>query len=235
VADPDPVRGTGYGAAMRFLGGAALVAAVTMMLTGCGSQATPSTASPSVTVAPTTSAPAPVPTATPTPSRTATTPATPEPSVTGTPVSSAPKDQCPDADLGVSIAVADGGGGAGSEFFNILFTNTGGESCALRGTPGVSVVGGGNGEQLGKPADRIQTGGKTVVLASGETVAAPLRIVNIGTDGGPLDGCTVRKGDGYRVYPPHSRKAFFVQDPSAVACAQGPVFMTASPVIRFTD
>jgi len=37
------------------------------------------------------------------------------------------------------------------------------------------------------------------------------------------------------VYPPHSKRAFFVEDPDAVACVTGPTFMTVSPVIRFTD
>lgn len=226
---------------MRRLGGAAAAAAtVIILLTGCGTQTTPSTVTPSVTVAPSSPLPTVTVTAAPTPSasasRTASTAASASAS-SATPAgdSGAPADQCPDADLGVSISIADGGGGAGSEYYNVLFTNVGGSSCVLRGTPGVSVVGGGSGKQVGPAADRIQTGVKPVRLGVGETAAAPLRIVNIGTDGGPLVGCTVAKGDGYRVYPPHSKKAFFVEDADAVACTGGPVFMTASPVIRFTD
>jgi hypothetical protein len=57
-----------------------------------------------------------------------------------------------------------------------------------------------------------------------------LKVTNIGTNGGPLSGCTVQKGDGYRVYPPHSTRAFFVPDAKAVACVKGPVFMTVDPV-----
>jgi hypothetical protein len=223
---------------MRVLPGAALVAAALLALTGCGSQATEETATPSITVAPTTAAPPPSPTesATPAVSATASAPETEEP--TAAPVETgggAPADQCSDDALGIQIAVADGGGGAGSEYYDVLFTNTGGSTCALRGTPGVSVVGDGNGTQLGKPADRIQTGVKTVRLRVGQSVAAPLKVVNIGTDGGPLDGCTVQKGDGYRLYAPHSKKAVLVPDPSAVACVRGPSFMTVGPVVAFTD
>jgi len=76
---------------------------------------------------------------------------------------------------------------------------------------------------------------KTITLQIGDTVAAPLKVVNIGTNGGPLEGCTVKKGDGYRVYPPHSKRSFFVKDASAVACVQGPSFMTVSPVAARTD
>lgn len=217
---------------MRVLGAAALIAASVLALTACGSQATQPTGTATVTVAPTTSAPVTTPTPSSTPEPTGT--AAPEP--TTTPVDSdqgRPANQC--SDIGVSVVVADGGGGAGNEEYNVLFTNTGGTACALRGTPGVSVVGGGNGAQLGAAASRIQTGVTTLTVPVGGTVAAPLRIVNIGTDGGPLDGCTVRKGDGYRVYPPHSTRSFLAQDPSAVACSPGPSFMTVGPVVPFTD
>jgi hypothetical protein len=217
---------------MRYPGGAALVAAVTILLTACGSQAAQPSATPSITVAPTVTV-----TATPTPTTTATPTATPEPSATGTPASNRPANQCADDDLGVGIYLADGGG-AGSEYYNVLFTNTGGEPCALRGTPGVSVVGGVRGPQIGRPADRVQTGVRTRTMQPGESLAAPLRIVNIGTDGGPLVGCTVERGAGYLVYPPHSTKGFFVEatgDLAAAACDPGPSFMTVSPVIRFTD
>jgi hypothetical protein len=218
---------------MRVLPGAALVAAALLALTGCGSQATEQPASPSITVAPTTLAPAPAPTtpATAAASPTAAAPATSEP--TAAPVETgggAPAGQCSDDALGIQVARAADGGAAGSEHYDVVFTNTGGSSCVLRGTPGVSVVGDGNGTQLGKPADRLQTSVKTVRLGVGLSVSAPLQVVNIGTNGGPLEGCTVRKGDGYRVYAPHSRKGVFVRDASAVACVRGPSFMTVGPV-----
>ncbi|MGT2425339.1 DUF4232 domain-containing protein [Amnibacterium kyonggiense] len=215
---------------MRVLGGAAVGAALVLVLAGCGSQAVQPTSSPTITVAPTASASsssaAPMPTAT---APTAT--ATPDPATTrADPDPGRPADQC--TDLGVSVIPAQGGGGAGSEAYQVLFTNTGGDACALRGTPGVSVVGGGDGSQIGEPATRNQTDVRTLTLQAGDTVAAPLSIVDIGTNGGPLVGCTVRKGDGYRVYPPHSTTAFFYADPTAVACSSGPAFMTVGPVAR---
>ncbi|MGN6446376.1 DUF4232 domain-containing protein [Amnibacterium sp.] len=212
---------------MRVLGGAAVAAASVLMLTACGSQASRPTASPTVTVAPSTAAPAPTATVT------RTLPATPEPATsTAAADPGRPANQC--TDIGVSVVTASGGGAAGSEFFDVLFTNTGGTPCALRGTPGVSVVGDGDGTQLGEPATRVQTGVSTLTLAVGQTVAAPLQVVNIGTNGGPLQGCTVKRGDGYRVYPPHSTRAYFVQDSSAVACVSGPAFMTVRPVARYS-
>jgi len=217
---------------MRVLGGAVLGAAVVLALTGCGSQAPAPTTTASVTVAPTaaaTTAPA-SPTATPTPTPTG---VAPTPTATRTDAAAdpgRPANQC--TDLGVTVTPADGGGGAGSEEYLVLFVNTGGTTCALRGTPGVSVVR--DGAQVGRPAARNQTDVRTVTLRSGETVAAPLRVVDIGTDGGPLDGCTVRKGTGYRVYPPHSTRAYEV-DAAASACDPGPSSMTVGPVVPRTD
>lgn len=216
---------------MRFLGGAASAAAVVsavLVLTGCGSQAAQPTSSPSVTIAPMTSAPS---TPTPTPSSTASTTATATPEATTTSATAdpdRPKGQCADDVIGVGVYASDAG--AGSRYYRVLFTNTGGTSCVLRGTPGVSVVGDGNGTRLGRPATAVQSGVKTVTLGVGESAAAVLKVTNIGTDGGPLSGCTVRKGDGYRVYPPHSTRAFLSADPKAVACSPGPVFMSVGPV-----
>jgi hypothetical protein len=216
---------------MRVLGGAVLIAASMLTLTACGSQATQPTRTATVTVAPpsTTSTPS-TPSSSVDPTATATASAIDSPKPTSTTVADPgrPANQC--TDIGVSVVASADGGGAGSEYYSVLFTNTGGTTCALRGTPGVSVVGGGNGKQLGKAADRTQTGVRTLTLQAGDTVAAPLKVVNIGTDGGPLEGCTVQKGDGYRVYPPHSTKSYFVSDADAVACASGPSFMSVGPV-----
>jgi hypothetical protein len=210
---------------MRFLEAAALVAVTVSVLTGCGSQATRPSTTPTVTVAPTSVAP--TPTAATTAPETIT--ATPETSTTAAASDpNRPKGQCPDDSLGVSVVYLDAG--AGSLYYKVLFTNTGGDPCELRGAPGVSVVGDGNGRQVGTPATAIRTGVRTRTLQAGDTISAQLQITDIGTNGGPLPGCTVRKGDGYRVYPPHSRRAFFVQDPKAVACVQGPAFMTVGPV-----
>ena len=218
---------------MRIAGGAVVAAAALLVLTGCGSKAAPTDYTPTVTVAPTA-------TATVTTSPTATPSSTPEsdPGPSSTPSATRaagdpnrPSGQCADSALGVTIIVDGDGGGAGSSDYQVLFANTGGTSCVLRGAPGVSVVTGDGGDQLGVPADRAQAGAKTVRLGSGETAVAPLRITNIRPDGGPLPDCTVKSGRGYRVYPPHSTRAFYVEQSGAAACAgSGPVFMTVGSV-----
>lgn len=62
--------------------------------------------------------------------------------------SAAPKEQCADSVL--NLDVRETGGGLGNRQDLIVFQNTGPTSCTLAGAPGVSVVGHGNGIQLGK-------------------------------------------------------------------------------------
>lgn len=204
--------------------GATLAVLVAVGLTACTAPDAPSRSAPASSAAPT-QPPSASPTETAAPII-----VTPEPSTSSADDPDRPKNQCADADLGVSVVYLDAG--AGSIGYRVLFTNAGGETCALRGTPGVSVVGKGDGTQLGRPADRNQDGTRTLLLQAGDTVSSILQVTNIGTDGGPLSGCTVVQGDGYRVYPPHSRHAFFVEDSKARACSPGPSFMRVGPVRR---
>jgi hypothetical protein len=191
---------------------------VALALGGCATEA-PSASSPTP-VYPTDTASA---TSTPTP-----TPGAKDPN--------APQGQCDDDALKVSVAPAAGGGAAGSIGYEVTFTNTGSASCVLDGYPGVSVVGHGDGTQLGPAADRVGDSPKPVQLAAaGGSVSAPLRVTNIGKDGGPLTGCDVVGGDGWRVYPPHSYRAFFVQDSSITACQNGPVWMHLTAGVQQTN
>jgi hypothetical protein len=160
----------------------------------------------------------------------------PSPSSTPSPTSTrvdpnAPEGQCENENL--SVEVEHQSGAAGSRYSNILFTNTGSAECALSGYPGVSVVGHGNGTQLGAPADRNAADGlATVRLEPGSTAIAVLQETNINDNGGPLAGsCDVETGDGYRIYPPHSFDAVFVEE-SVAACASGTVWMHVGPSRR---
>lgn len=174
--------------------------------------------------------PAPTPSPTPSPSASPTATATPTPTATGQVDPNAPDGQCSDDVLSVSLGASDGG--AGSETANIIFTNTGSDDCVLKGAPGVSVVGDGNGTELGAPADQIDDSDPVAVtLAPGGTAVASLQSVNIGTDGGPMAGnCDVAQGDGYRVFPPHSFYAVFVASAGVPACTNGSVWMHVQPV-----
>jgi len=194
----------------RLIAGSALTTtALVLLLTGCSGGATP-------TSPPTTSAPA-TPTQTPT--------STPTHSVDP----NAPTGQCADDALQVSVENVDAG--AGSIYFNVVFTNTGGGSCELRGAPGVSVVDASENE-LGVPAEQVDDDSPaTVTLEPGASVSAPLQVTNIAPGGGPLDDCPVVEGTGYRVFPPHSFTGFIVSSSDPVpACSSSTVFMKVSPV-----
>ena len=126
-------------------------AALLASLAGC------STSAPAPTS--TVTAPAAVSTVTATATTTATATATatttqaaPAPSSSTRTDPNAPAGQCADADLKVTMGPGDAA--AGSIHSTVRFTNTGGSACYLAGFPGVSVVGDGNGTQLGVPADR---------------------------------------------------------------------------------
>jgi hypothetical protein len=184
------------------------VPVVALALGGCASPAPTSTSAPTALY----------PTATPTPTASA------APSA-GTMNPSAPAGQCADAVLEVDVVRDPAGGAAGSVGYLVEFTNTGTESCTLQGQPGVSVVGHGDGTQLGPAAEREGGTGASVELAPGGLATAALRAVAIGTDGGPLPDCDVVGGDGWRVYPPHSYRAWFVPDATITACEDGPAWL----------
>ncbi|MFD1715537.1 DUF4232 domain-containing protein [Amnibacterium flavum] len=175
----------------------------------------------------------------PAPAPTTAAPTTPATSPTPTPTGSAdpvdpdaPAGQC--ADSAISVAVAEGDAGAGNLYYQVVFTNTGTTACELRGYPGVSVVGDGNGTQIGAAAAELQGGPEvaTYTVEPGGTIGASLTAVNVAGGGGPLgDACQATTGDGWRVYPPHSFEAVFVEAPGVAACANAATpWLTIAPL-----
>lgn len=106
---------------------------------------------------------------------------------------------CPTSALSAEVAPAEGGGAAGSVYWNVTFTNTGTVACTLTGYPGVSFADGA-GAQVGEPADREPsgTGAVAVRLAPGGSASAPLRVTNTGV----IDGCTPVTASSVVIYPP---------------------------------
>lgn len=195
----------------RHVGGATAVIVVALVLTGCAGGSN----------GPATPTPTPSPTASPT--------ASPTPTASGQVDPNAPAGQCADDALEVGIEYLDAG--AGSSYYDLVFTNSGSEACELRGAPGVSVVNDA-GVQLGEAAEREgDENPPTLTLEPGGTVAAQLRAVNIDPDGGPLVDCPVVYGSAYLVYPPHSFTAVEVTTGESVpACESTTPFLTVGPV-----
>lgn len=199
-----------------------VVAAGAALLTGCTSSPAPD-ATPTVTAQPSSSTVT-SPTATATAVQAST-----GASASATPAArtdpDAPPQQCADSRLAVSVQDDPTGSGAGQRLSYVVFRNTGPSACALRGAPGVSLVGDGNGTQIGAAAARSSST-STVMIQPGSYALAALSYPNIDAHGGAYgDGeghdpqCEAKAVDGYRVYPPHSFRAFFTRVPDLYGCS----------------
>src|SRR3954452_4442082 len=98
---------------------------------------------------------------------------------------------------------------AGSTYRPIIFTNTGGAACTLRGYPGVSYVAPTTGRQVGAAAGRDDAEPtRTITLAPGGHAAALLQLVI--PFNSPAADCVAKTVSGLRVYPPGSTAAAYV-------------------------
>jgi hypothetical protein len=107
---------------------------------------------------------------------------------------------CSPAQLKVTRGASDGA--AGTIFYTILFRNTSSATCALRGYPGVSSIGGADAHQIGAPARRQPvTNVRTTVLAPGAYGSATYgqtQALNY-----PKSRCHPVSARGLRVYSPN--------------------------------
>jgi hypothetical protein len=122
-----------------------------------------------------------------------------------------------------NLALSFGGGDAGmNQQERVLrFTNTGKQTCAIVGFPGVSYVAGDNGQQVGAPAVRTGKIGAQVNLAPGAVASTVIHSVNPGVfDASACQPTAVR---GYRIYAPDDLASMFIALPSgAQGCAGNP-------------
>lgn len=91
----------------------------------------------------------------------------------------------------------------------LIVKNKSAKPCSINGYPGVSLVGKGNGSQLGAAADRdpaLPSKG-AILLAPGATAAAQLQYTRAENYGA---GCTLSPADGFRVYPPSATDALYI-------------------------
>jgi len=115
--------------------------------------------------------------------------------------------RCTTRDLRVSLT--GGEGAAGSTYFDLNLTNISGHPCRTGGFGGVSLVGNGNGTQIGAPADRTQTEKvRAITLRPGGKATATLRETN--AENYPPSRCRPAPAEGFRVYPPNETHAAYV-------------------------
>lgn len=117
------------------------------------------------------------------------------------------------------------GSGAGHSYPVLVLTNKGATSCTVRGYPGVSFVGNGNGTQLGAPAVREAAGIPiaTVTIAPGASAHAQLSITMAGNYDATL--CKPKAADGLRVYPPDETHSIFLATTGYTACQSTSVLL----------
>jgi hypothetical protein len=107
----------------------------------------------------------------------------------------------------------------------LIFTNTGSDPCTLEGFPTVEFVGDGDGTQVGDAAtqDTATSPVQVITIEPGDSASSILTITSAGNVCEPVDV------DGFRVIPPGSSDAFFIEADDYQACATGSI-MTVSAV-----
>ena len=113
---------------------------------------------------------------------------------------------CGNADLKASYKATD----AAMSHRNgkIVVKNISGHRCTIAGYGGVSYVGGGNGTQVGAPADRVPGNEDTVVLQPGDKAKSPISETVAGVY--PKNECKPTAVDGFRVYVPNATVSQYI-------------------------
>ncbi len=101
---------------------------------------------------------------------------------------------------------------AGHRYGVIRLRNVGGSACTVQGYGGLSYVGGGDGTQVGAPADREPGTARRVVLAPGERALS--RVSETVAANYPSRTCRPAGVDAFLVHPPDAARPFFVMHPT---------------------
>lgn len=117
---------------------------------------------------------------------------------------------CRAGDLGADYRSRDAS--AGHRHGVVRLRNVGDRACVVQGWGGLSYVGGGDGRQVGAPADRDPGPALRVVLQPGER-ALSLVTETVAQDY-PRHTCRPADVDGFRVYAPDATSSAFVAHPT---------------------
>ena len=131
--------------------------------------------------------------------------------------------------LAVSVNTAQAGTAQGSTYLPLNFTNTSGTSCEMNGFPGVSLVTGPRGKQVGATADRNRSfGASKVVLEPGHSAHAWLQVARAGDY--PAHGCSPVVARWLRVYPPGQAAATYRPHNISACRSAADTIVTVLPV-----
>ncbi len=122
------------------------------------------------------------------------------------------------------------GVGGGSSLYTLGLRNTGSTECTLRGFPGVSMVAGSSGTQIGASAQTaMESLSLPVKLGSGESATFELSVAQAANY--PPQACQPTAARGLRIYPPGSKQALFLPKAGLVGCAnKDKVVLIVGPV-----
>ncbi|MFI0816863.1 DUF4232 domain-containing protein [Streptomyces sp. NPDC021098] len=118
----------------------------------------------------------------------------------GSKAGSAGGGRCESSAMGLRLGRADVG--AGNIHYSLVFTNKGKSACTLNGFPGVSLLAG-DGQTIGKPAEREGATGKPVTVPAGGSAHAVLHTINDGLSDKPC----WKSASLVKAYPPGSKEA----------------------------
>jgi hypothetical protein len=94
----------------------------------------------------------------------------------------------------------------------IVLKNVSDQTCWVSGYGGLSYVGGGDGTQVGAPADRTPSRKPKTAVPPGHKVRSP--VVETSAAPYPKNKCKPTPVDGFRVYVPDETRSQFVAHPT---------------------
>jgi Protein of unknown function (DUF4232) len=121
---------------------------------------------------------------------------------------------CKSADLKLSLGHGDAA--AGTAYRPLVFTNISDHSCVIQGFPGVSYVGGPDGHQIGRPAEREGNKGPAITLGRGEQANAVIGFATVQNYDAAV--CRPEAVRGLRVYPPQETASMYLEN-AGTGCA----------------
>ena len=126
------------------------------------------------------------------------------------------------------VEPAPGGNSAGHIGLQVTVTNSGSAACVIEGFPGVSLVTGTQGQQLGAPAKRTTGTPAAITLAPGAKVSAPLQLAQAAN----FPDCGVTPGDGFPDLPPGRHGGPVLAQTQQGCSNAGVVLMEIGPFAR---
>lgn len=121
-----------------------------------------------------------------------------------------------------------GGNSAGHIGLQVTVSNGSSAACVIEGFPGVSLVTGSQGQQLGAPAKRATGTPALITLAPGAKVSAPLQLAQAAN----FPDCGVTQAMGFRIYLPDDTAAQFSPQTQQGCSNASVILMEIGPFAR---